>query len=72
MALARERGVDRCGGSGCRRRIHLRAGVARSSIPLQWSILGIPRTTTIELGYTVAFEVTPEDFATECEPATAR
>lgn len=45
------------------------SGIARSSIPLQWSILGITRSTTIDLGYSVEFHVTPEDFATQCEPA---
>ena len=47
------------------------SGVARDSIPLRWSILGLPHYTTVDLGYTVAFEVTPKDFATECEPALA-
>jgi len=45
------------------------SGVARSSIPLRWSIFGISRTTVIALAYTVAFQVTPEDLATECQPA---
>jgi hypothetical protein len=47
------------------------SAVARSSIPLRWSVLGIPRSTTVELGYSVSFEVTPESLATECQPAVA-
>jgi hypothetical protein len=47
------------------------SGVARSSIPLRWSILGFARTIIIELGYTVAFEVnTAEDYAQECFSAS--
>jgi hypothetical protein len=47
------------------------SGVVMSSIPLSWTILGFPRTSTIELPYTVAFEVTPESLAEECESAAA-
>jgi hypothetical protein len=46
------------------------SGVARSWVPIRWSIFGVPRSTNVDLGYGVSFEVTPEDFATECEPAT--
>jgi hypothetical protein len=48
------------------------SGVARSTIPLRWSLLGISRTTVMELAYTVAFQVTPEDLATECQPAATQ
>jgi hypothetical protein len=45
------------------------SGITRASIPLSWSILGFPRTTDVDLGYIVAFEVTPAGLATQCEPA---
>jgi hypothetical protein len=48
------------------------SGIALDSIPLQWSVLGIPRTTRIALPYVVAFEVTAEGFDTQCAPAVAR
>jgi len=34
-------------------------GWAHSSIPVRWSVMGVPRTSEIELGYTVSFETTP-------------
>jgi hypothetical protein len=45
------------------------SGIVRSSIPLSWSVLSLPRTTDVDLGYTVAFEVRPAGLATQCEPA---
>jgi hypothetical protein len=43
------------------------SGVSRDLIPLRWSMLGVPRTSDINLGYVVSFEVTKENVETECE-----
>jgi hypothetical protein len=46
------------------------SGVGRSSIDVRWSVLGIPRSSTVDLGYTVAFQVNGDGVAVECQPAT--
>jgi hypothetical protein len=46
------------------------SGVALSSIPLSWSVLGFPRTSTFDLPYVVAFQVTQDRVSTECVPDT--
>jgi hypothetical protein len=44
--------------------------LARQSVPLRWSILGVARTTSIKLDYTVAFAVTEKNVRTQCEAGT--
>jgi hypothetical protein len=39
------------------------------SIPLRWSVAGIPRRSALDLGYTVRFIVTPQTFSGQCQPA---
>jgi len=37
------------------------------SIPLRWTVAGIPRRSALDLGYTVRFEVTPQTFSGQCQ-----
>ena len=48
------------------------AGIGPPSwIPLRWSILGIPRTTNVDLNYQVMFQRPPGDDATVCSTSSA-
>jgi hypothetical protein len=42
------------------------ASASVRSLPLRWSVAGIPRRTALDLGYTVRFEVTPQTFTAQC------
>ena len=50
-------------------RVLLGAGASASvrTVPLQWSVAGIPRRSALDLGYTVRFEVTPQTFSGQCD-----
>jgi hypothetical protein len=45
------------------------ASASVSSLPLRWSVAGIPRRSVLDLGYTVRFEVTPQTWARQCLPS---
>lgn len=42
------------------------ASASVSSLPLRWSVAGIPRRSALDLGYAVRFEVTPQTFSAQC------